>query len=783
VAQVNLDVVYNVKGMQALKQSQVAMNQAAAAANGGANNIRKYNSALTANGAAATKSATANAAASKGFRATGFAATSASGGVNSFGIALSAALGPIAAITGGLALISKTIGIFSDRQRDVAVLRNGLQNLGQAGTSALDALQASADKLGKTTLFDEEDFTRGYALLTSFKQIGVDSYERVAKAASDMSTIIGSDLNSSLLQLSKALEDPARGLTYLSRSGTTFEEHQIELIKTLQASGNILGAQAEILNVVEGQYADAAEAAGSAGFAGSMDSAGEAARDLGEAVGKIIVPALENFLKTITPIIDKLAKFINLVAEIPGVLSGIEGATGGLASMFDKPKEDAKDLKKTLEETPEPIDKSAQLVETLTKNLAAAKAKSASFETTQNAALRNANTLAQARLTAEKQMLGVQKEKAQMELEAAKTEQEKMAAIEAIYQATVAQAKLEYEETKLTLQAQVKKLEVARDLLELKVKEAQIEVGLAKARKEDAKAAMQAVQVAMEGLAIAKSQIVTQKAANEELLKAAAAVRDQKIAAAGVLKEQQLQELQQQKTNQEIDKGVQKMGQLASAANSAAAATQGVANAAAAAGGGGGGGKSTTSVWHGDQVYDKYKLDDAGNIVRTSEEEQRRQMNAAHLGMLNAQANREQVDDFMKNFDWQRFKESGGKDRGVYFPKGNGGSRGGSTASAFATGGYVTQATEAVVGEGGEPEYIIPESKMAGAMRRYGSGVRGNSVIPDSGVTINYSGSTVNFNGDDYIKRSDVGGIVKSATNATMNTLTRSSGARLGAGL
>ena len=32
MAQVNLDVVYNVKGMQALKQSQTAMNQAAKAA-------------------------------------------------------------------------------------------------------------------------------------------------------------------------------------------------------------------------------------------------------------------------------------------------------------------------------------------------------------------------------------------------------------------------------------------------------------------------------------------------------------------------------------------------------------------------------------------------------------------------------------------------------------------------------------------------------------------------------------------------------------------------------
>ena len=186
MAQVNLDVVYNVKGMQALKQSQTAMNQAANAARGGTTSVRGYNQALTTNAAAATKSGTANAVAAKGYRATGFAAVGATGGVKSFGVALSAALGPIAAITTGLALVGKTITVFSDRQRDVAVLTNGLKNLGLQGTPALDALQQSADKLGKTTLFDQEQFTRGYALLTSFKQIGVSSYERVATAAADL---------------------------------------------------------------------------------------------------------------------------------------------------------------------------------------------------------------------------------------------------------------------------------------------------------------------------------------------------------------------------------------------------------------------------------------------------------------------------------------------------------------------------------------------------------------------------------------------------------------------
>jgi len=57
----------------------------------------------------------------------------------------------------------------------------------------------------------------------------------------------------------------------------------------------------------------------------------------------------------------------------------------------------------------------------------------------------------------------------------------------------------------------------------------------------------------------------------------------------------------------------------------------------------------------------------------------------------------------------------------------------GGGGSFFAEGGYVTGPTNAVIGEGGEPEYVIPESKMRESMGRYSRGSRGNSVIPANG--------------------------------------------------
>jgi hypothetical protein len=103
----------------------------------------------------------------------------------------------------------------------------------------------------------------------------------------------------------------------------------------------------------------------------------------------------------------------------------------------------------------------------------------------------------------------------------------------------------------------------------------------------------------------------------------------------------------------------------------------------------------------------------------------------------------------------------------------------------LATGGYVTGPTNALIGEGGEPEYVIPASRMSGAMARYASGARGESVLGGGTpqVNVSYSGSTVQLDGQSYISRRDVPGLLSSAVQQTIATLGGSPSARKRAGV
>jgi hypothetical protein len=96
----------------------------------------------------------------------------------------------------------------------------------------------------------------------------------------------------------------------------------------------------------------------------------------------------------------------------------------------------------------------------------------------------------------------------------------------------------------------------------------------------------------------------------------------------------------------------------------------------------------------------------------------------------------------------------------------------------FAEGGYVTGPTNAVVGEGGSDEYVIPSNKMDSAMSRWNAGARGDSVVTGADPTggmggtavaeapsqINISGGVFQYNDTNYIRQDQIPSIVSQAS-------------------
>ena len=219
------------------------------------------------------------------------------------------------------AILKQSLDTFSKFQAETKLLENGLKNVG-AQSGELERLQKVASDLGEATLFNEEDFRKGFSLLTSFGNIGTSSYERVAKAAADVAQTSGTDVSSAFMQLAKALNDPAKGLTALSRSGIQFSEDQKTMIESMVEAGNVAGAQNMILKELEKQYGGNSVAAAQ-GLAGALDTLGEKFYDLQVALG-------ENLATVLQPLIQGLTSLVGFISGLPEPVQTFIVALGGL---------------------------------------------------------------------------------------------------------------------------------------------------------------------------------------------------------------------------------------------------------------------------------------------------------------------------------------------------------------------------------------------------------------------------------------------------------------------
>ena len=241
-------------------------------------------------------------------------AGTATANIQRFGISFRSVVGPMVALTGALTLANRSLNTFGKRQADLQVLSAQLERIGAGGSKQLDELKAAADRLGDATLFSQDDFIQSFNILSSFRAIAVESFTEVSEVAADIAQVMGSDVKSATVQLAKALEDPKRGLTALSRSGITFNEAQTETIKKLVDSGKLLDAQALVLETIKGQYEDAATAAGK-GFAGALDLLSENAGDAAEALGKVLEPAATDAANALAGLLEQISKIPQPAAD------------------------------------------------------------------------------------------------------------------------------------------------------------------------------------------------------------------------------------------------------------------------------------------------------------------------------------------------------------------------------------------------------------------------------------------------------------------------------------
>lgn len=183
--------------------------------------------------------------------------------------------------------IKDVTAAFNKQESAEKQLEQRLKSTGHAAGLTADELKKMASALQQVTTVGDETIIEAQGLLLTFTKIGRDVFPQAIKAVLNMSQALGQDLKSSALQLGKALNDPILGMTALRRVGVNFNKSQVELVKNMVDSNDILGAQKFILAELEIEFGGAAEAARDT-FGGKNKALANAFGDTMEIIGQKI---------------------------------------------------------------------------------------------------------------------------------------------------------------------------------------------------------------------------------------------------------------------------------------------------------------------------------------------------------------------------------------------------------------------------------------------------------------------------------------------------------------
>lgn len=339
-------------------------------------------------------------------------------------------------------------------------------------------------------------------------------------------------------------------------------------------------------------------------------------------------------------------------------------------------------------------------------------------------AVDNSLNITQARLQAEMAVNDVLLQQAERQLAAAQTQDQRVRAAQAVYQLTVRQAQLELESTRATIAAELDKARIAVESARVKEREVYAVVQLAIAQKSVTAAHYEALNAQRQAVGFAEQQLRTATVIAAEQNRAADAVYKGKVAAAEAA-------YQQNVVAQNTQSAASAAGQFANEMQRAAGAAQSAAGAMGAASGGTG--RAPTD------------FGEAGKNAAFMKE---------YMDAINAYNRRQQ-----KMFTDRDARELNAIKASFY-----------DKAQSYNT----AKASENM--QSARADW----SKYAGAR---GSSIGGGIASSAPQINLSFTGNIMRTPDGDYVKASEVPGIVGRAVNQTMNQLRRSPGSRAGVGM
>lgn len=201
-----------------------------------------------------------------------------------------------------------------------------LASMGPVAGKTASQLSKTADALERSSLYEADQILKDVtATLLTFGNVQGEVFDRAQQATIDLAARFGGDLSGRAIQVGKALQDPIKGITALTRVGVTFTDQQKDQIKAMVEAGNAAGAQALILRTLETQVRGSAQAAQNAD---PFDKLKDSFNQMAESIGTALLPLIPPLTDAITGVLNAFTSLSPTTQKWVLILGGTAAAMG-----------------------------------------------------------------------------------------------------------------------------------------------------------------------------------------------------------------------------------------------------------------------------------------------------------------------------------------------------------------------------------------------------------------------------------------------------------------------
>jgi hypothetical protein len=240
-------------------------------------------------------------------------------------------IGGFVSTAGVIGIATAAIGFLVTQMREMeqaavesakadAKLEAVLRSTGGAVGLTSEELNKLANETAHMAGLDDELVKSSEAVLLTFTRIGQETFPETMRAAADMSAVLGTDLQGSVIQIGKAMNDFS-GYTALKRAGVSFTKEQIEQIKNFKETNDLVGYQNLVLAELKREFGGAAEAINDAGD--GSENMNTAVGNLREAIGEGLIPQQRAWNNLIEETANGLTELVEVNNDLTSSLDAL----------------------------------------------------------------------------------------------------------------------------------------------------------------------------------------------------------------------------------------------------------------------------------------------------------------------------------------------------------------------------------------------------------------------------------------------------------------------------